>query len=178
MADMGAWIRSHCSMFNELNLEFTIEPHVVELDTFRGGEGHNRLDLQRQTEIVSGMRDGKWDLVIAAPPCNTWSRALFSDDKDPNPLRGFFWPHGFPHLPKDKSEAMRERTTLVEFSLECLKATTEAKHDASWRSTSSGREFPEDLGSTPRGEPASLWQLEAARELGQTSTLRGAIVRC
>ena len=37
-------------------------------------------------------------------------------------------------------------------------------------------EFPEDLGSTPLGTPASIWQLQEFKDIGNLT--RGAIYQC
>ena len=47
---------------------------------------------------VHDIRGGAYDLVIVAPPCNTFSRAHFRSGPGPKPLRDREHPEGFPNL--------------------------------------------------------------------------------
>ena len=117
------------------------------------------------------IRKGTFDLTPAAPPCSSFSRALFSDEHFPNPMRDYDHPHGFPTLTAEDKRKVHDADILVAFSLKALRAAATA-HCLGWL------EFPEDLGSCRCGTPASLWQLEDARSLSAVGYHRGALYQC
>ena len=59
----------------------------------------------------------------------------------------------------------------MKFTIDCIQAACEATCTV-WL------EFPEDLGSSQAGDPASLWQLEACQNLRTMGAQRGAIFQC
>ena len=46
-----------------------IEVETCELDIERGGKSHDLLDLPTQERILKEIKDGQYDVVMAAPPC-------------------------------------------------------------------------------------------------------------
>ena len=75
-ADMGDCFRKLAASSDYPGVQL----HVEELDILRGGQNHDLLEGSRQREIIQGIRSGRYDLVRAAPHCNTFSRAVFGDD--------------------------------------------------------------------------------------------------
>ena len=73
------------------------------------------------------IKSGRYDLVLAAPPCSTFSRALFSDLSFPFPLRDFKHPRGFHHLAGSDLVKIQETNTLIDFTIEALRAASTAQ---------------------------------------------------
>ena len=46
-----------------------------ELHILIGGEEHDLLDSEKQSQLLGRLEEGAFDLVILSPPCGTWSRA-------------------------------------------------------------------------------------------------------
>ena len=133
-----------------------------EVDTMVGGKAHNLLDKAAQEDWLSRIHDGDFDMCIHSPPCASWSRAPFSDDKPPQPVRNKAHPWGIPWLLKAEQDKARDGNEFVHFTLRALAAAKQANdHGHRVRSL---WEHPEDLGRTHRGVPASVWQLKATRE--------------
>ena len=74
-----------------------------EVDTMVGGKAHNLLDKAAQADWLSRIHDGDFDMCIHSPPCASWSRAPFSDDKPPQPVRNKAHPWGIPWLLKGRA---------------------------------------------------------------------------
>ena len=147
------------------------------VDILRHGSDDDLLDLERQQNFLESIDRGEWDLVIATPPCNTFSRAVFSKSPGPRPRRDVMWPWGFPWLKKEDRVKVDEANNLVTFSFECLRRAALATcHD--WRITRGLLEHPEDLGTAARGEPASIWQLPECTSLVWLGYHRGALHQC
>ncbi len=79
-ADMGAAFRKLAHDNSALNLE------IVEMDILRGGKDHDLLRPQLRAEILKDIQVGKWEIVMAAPPCSTFYMATFSGDEGPKTL--------------------------------------------------------------------------------------------
>ena len=58
-----------------------VEVSITELDILRGGSAHDLLAPQLQQEILSNIETGKFEIVLAAPPYSTYSRATFTNTK-------------------------------------------------------------------------------------------------
>lgn len=52
---------------------------MEEIDTMRGGMCHNLLDHGISANYLSRISEGCFDVVIVAPPCNTFTRAVFAN---------------------------------------------------------------------------------------------------
>ena len=133
-----------------------------EVDTLVGGKDHNLLDKQAQDEWIGRILDGEFDLCIHSPPCASWSRAPWSDDKPPQPVRNKLHPWGIPWLLKDEQQKAKDGNEFIHFTLRSIAAAKEA-NDRGYRVRSLW-EHPEDLGRTHRGVPASAWQLPETRK--------------
>ena len=133
---------------------------------------HDLASEALRHKYVEEVAAGDWDALIIAPPCTTFSRALWADDHGPPRLRSRDFPWGFPHLPPQLAAKLNEANVLIDFACQIVQA---AAHCESKR-VGVVLEFPEDLGSTPRGCPASLWQILASLDLGDLR--RVAVHQC
>ena len=98
-------------------------------------------------------------MVAASPPCNTFSRARWANNKGPPPLRMKHCPRGFPWLKGPLLEAARQSNELVDFTFFAQQAQLE-HHDSMTL-----LEHPEDLGAVCRNMPGTMWDFEAARDM-------------
>ena len=171
---MGDCFRQLAAAHSHLGVQL----HVEELDILRGGKDHDLLDSSRQRDIIQSIRSGKWNLVLAAPPCNTFCRAVFSDRRHPNPIRCEQWPWGFPWLSPSDWDKAKVGNELLLFAIRCMEAVVQARVSNDAVHVHGWLEFPEDLGSAFLGEPASLWQLPEARALEGQVFHRGALFQC
>ena len=153
-----------------------LECEVVfeNVDILRDGSGGNLLVNDRQTEILAKILEGFYDAVLAAPPCNTFSRALWHDQMGPPPLRSRAEPWGLKKLSDHLQKRVSEANNLLKFALLALEAATKCK--TKW--VGAWLEFPEDLGDANLGSPASLWQLPESRNISKMGLKRGAIFQC
>ena len=87
------------------------------------------------------------------------------------PLRDFVHPMGLPGLSPAEKKKVADNDLLVNFAIMAL-------HGASMAGRFGWLEFPEDLGRCRHGVPASLWQLQAAKDLANFGYVRGALYQC
>ena len=130
--------------------------HLVEIDVARN-TSHNVLHDEFWEDILEQVRSEQFDLILLSPPCNTYSRASFSNSPGSVPLRNADWPEGFPWLTgrlKDKAQA---GTELLRRALDLAAVASEV--GVPWL-----LEHPEFLGTTPRGTPASVWTWAYSRK--------------
>ena len=66
------------------------------IDVLRGGRKHNVLLPRTRQKILSDVTGGKYDAVLASPPCCTFSRARHAGRGGPAPLRSARYLRGFP----------------------------------------------------------------------------------
>ena len=55
-----------------------IDVVIATVDILRGSEAGHLLPQDRRQDILLSIAIGEWDIVVAEPPCNTFSRSLFS----------------------------------------------------------------------------------------------------
>eukprot|EP00972_Heterocapsa_arctica_P090361 13329281-Heterocapsa_arctica.AAC.1 len=55
---------------------------------------------------------GFYDIIIVAPPCNTFTRAVFANNLGPRPVRDLAWPDGFPWLEPERRLLADQGTEL------------------------------------------------------------------
>ena len=146
-----------------LAVEAGLELDFVALDILRS-EGHDLLDEQLRDSLIEKVTMGAFDIVICTPPCNTFSRLPWSNGRGPRPLRSQQWPRGFPWLRGRNRIKIEEANIFVDFTWSLLFAAAR-RAPSDKQATIAMTEHPEDLGSTPRGLPASLWQSPEARQL-------------
>ena len=60
---------------------------MQEIDIHNGGSKHDLLDSKAQERIMAEIESGDVDLVILSPPCASWSRAPWSNNTGPGPVR-------------------------------------------------------------------------------------------
>ena len=103
-----------------LNLE------VVELDLLRGGLNHDLSNDTVVEAILARIKSNEFISLMAAPPCNTHSRARFSNTPGPRPLRTKEHPHGLPGLSRKQMEKVREADKLISTTIVLANAAFEA----------------------------------------------------
>ena len=157
---------------------------IEEIDILVGGAAHNLLDKGAQDEFLQRIEEGDFDCVILSPPCGTWSRANFANDRGPQPCRHRMHPWGLPNQQPKQARRAELGNEFVHFSIRALQAVrSRRRKSGKHRSTATARkttallEHPEDLGATHRGHPASTWQLEETRKAlgdpGEFTTVAG-----
>eukprot|EP00438_Fugacium_kawagutii_P030206 Skav207292 [mRNA] locus=scaffold434:298126:309294:- [translate_table: standard] len=116
---------------------------------------HNVLGETFWAELVKFIQLTKPFCVLATPPCSTYSRArhYYKQSPGPRPIRSRQHPLGFPWLSDKNRRKADEGTELADKSWELLEISLQqGSHILS--------EFPEDLGATNTGVPASFWQMQ------------------
>ena len=148
------------------HLELT-EPtalHLAEVDVIRGEQRDLGLPELR-ARCVQEVEEGRWDAVVATPPCSSFSRALFADDEEPHPVRSKQWPLGFPWLRAHDRQKADKATELAFFAFGIIEACQNLRIQHGLI-CGAFLEHPEDLGIISLGKwPASIWQLPRARAL-------------
>ena len=99
-----------------------------------------------------------FDIVAICPPSATFSRAPFSGWPGPKPLRSAHWPKGLPGLKQPEMQKVKNSNDLMDFAVEVMRAASSANAVVMMT-------FPEDLGPSKLGSPASIWQREDVRQL-------------
>ena len=143
--------------------QFHCKVEVTELDI----ERDRKCDFTRpgiQKKWLQRIAAGEFHALVSSPPCSTFSRAPWANDRGPFPLRsreslrGFAW-----NSPKRKTKA-RWGNVLADFSFEAVKRQLQHPN------TFVLKEQPEDLGRTRRPRvggqsPASMWQFPQHQQL-------------
>ena len=141
---------------------------VREIDVVRHGESDNLLSAALQDEVYKEVLADKYHIIVESPPCDTFSRAPFSGHPGPKPLRSAQWPRGLPGVPPLAVQRVRDANILTDFAIKILQAAGEV-------GAMSLLEYPEDLGPSKLGTPASLWQRSDMKALTNWGFQRGAI---
>ena len=136
---------------------FPIDLAMQEVDTLRGGHTHDLSRPELASYWLGRVRNAEFDVVIASPPCNTFSRARHANRRGPPPLRDRVHPRGLPSLTTAQRDQCVVADQLVDFAWSLLEAAVQAVHDPSWRRSRCLLEHPEDLGEARLGCPASIW---------------------
>ena len=152
--------KSDVRSFLTLLWEGPIEMREVDIER---SPSHDLTSESLWASILSEIRQGKYHAAFFTPPCNTWSRARFSNRRGPKPVRNRHWPWGFPWLERKSRSQAEVGNHFVRLSIEGCRACVES---STWWLI----EHPEDLGTTSQGdEPASIFQLPEVRELAASS---------
>lgn len=132
-------------------LKFCLEMH--EFDLIRDSS-QDVLVESFWLELIGLIQKCKPFCVIATPPCSTYSRArhFYKQSPGPRPIRSRQHPRGFPWL-RDRDRQKAEQGTLL------AERTWELFDLANDLGAFFLGEFPEDLGATSTGVPASFWQM-------------------
>ena len=124
-------------------------------------EADDLLQQQLWEEIWDELRQGKYDVVVVTPPCNSCSRARCNTHATPGPVpvRNVYHPWGFPWLTGNNKQLVNDHNFLLTQCFTTMDVCMEIGCDFLV-------EHPEDFGVTSTGEhPASVWQLEQMRKL-------------
>ena len=123
-------------------------------------ESHNVLDAAFWKELLQFITDLKPFCIFVTPPCSTYSRArhFYKQSPGPRPIRSRQHPNGFPRLSQKNRKKAEEGTLLAEKAWELI--TLALNINSHYLS-----EFPEDLGQTSTGVPASLWQMQQFQDV-------------
>ena len=135
---------------------FHVRVEVHEVDIQRS----KRMDLPApkvQKRILQEIDLGAYDAVILTPPCSTFSRAVWANDRGPYPLRSFLCPRGFAWSTKSRRKKAEVGNILGDFSYEALRR--QLNHPRKF----AAMEQPENLGRVkkpriPGHWPGSMWQ--------------------
>ena len=143
--------------------KFHVRVEIHELDIQRS----RKMDLTNpkvQRRYLQAIDSGSYDAVILTPPCSTFSRAVWANDRGPYPLRSFFCPRGFAWNVKSRREKAEVGNILGDFSYEAL--GRQLRHPKRFALM----EQPENLGRVKRMRipghwPGSMWQFQQHEEL-------------
>ena len=141
-----------------------------QVDIIRG----KQCDLAKgklRSRLLERVRAGKVDLLVASPPCSTFSRARMSGRPGPPALRSAAWLRGFPRLRGKAAKKVKEANLFILFTVEILQAQSAA---GGWWFL----EHPEDLGKRPSGVPGSIWRWPELSALAEHSGVEtGALLQ-
>ena len=133
----------------KLRLSLTVEEFDIE-------RGQDVLSDSVWLPLMRRVKHGEFTHILCSPPCHTWSRAPWSNNAGPKPLRSAEWLEGFPWLRGLDKKKVDQGAELIRRTLQVIQLAHEV--GVPWLI-----EHPEDLGPTPRGTPASIWTWETSR---------------
>eukprot|EP00435_Cladocopium_sp_Y103_P052283 s2541_g16.t1 len=138
----------------------------LQVGIFRN-EGHDLLREDTWAWVLQQLDSGVVDLLIAAPPCNTHSRARcqYQVRGGPRPFRDLNFPKGYPWLSQKDKEKVDLADELIDKSFDACRRTLQ--HGGHFV-----LEHPEQLGITMGQIPASIWDLPETSELLQDKRVR------
>ena len=142
---------------------------IEEVDIIKD-KSHDLTDRKVVTTWMDKIRAGFYDVVLATPPCSTFSRARCANMRGPPPLRSRQFPRGFPWLSKHNKEQADLGNTLMDVMIEVYESAEVAERQLG-KLVLLFSEHPEDLGRVVREEdgliqdPAAIWQFEKVRRL-------------
>lgn len=147
-----------------------ISLQMTEIDLARDGTS-NLNDPGLQERVLQLIETHHF--VLSTPPCNTFTRLVWSNRNGPGPLRSHQWQRGYPWLEGWQRNKIQEHNSLVDFTFLVFKKV----HEQSLKRFCIGfGEHPEDLGRVlpwdPTSWPASIWhwpQMEDLMALGWQS---------
>ena len=134
---------------------------VMEQDMLRSVKSRNFLKESGRRRMLSLLRAGKFDWLVACPPGSSFSRARWANNQGPRPLRSATHPRGFKNLWGSRARQLRKENALMDFTLDCLHAQVKAGNGFLMK-------HPEDLGKRREGgTPGSIWRWEQMKDLAQ-----------
>jgi hypothetical protein len=160
-ASMGAAILELIMQHEHLELD--------EVDILRGGKEHDMLSNTITDEFGRRIDLGEFDVVLASPPCCTFTRVQFANRRGPLPVRSRQYPRGLPTLVGTQKAKADHGNQHAATTADLLRRQAQAGGHGLL-------EQPEDLGTCKLGSPASMWQLEEIIALGEVGYERGAIL--
>ena len=168
--DIGHWLKVLCS-------ELTWELHLVEIDILRGGMEHDLLDPCRREQWLNQALEQH--AVLCTPPCSTFSRVTWSNNRGPHPIRSAKYPSGFPWLSAADRAKAETGNILVQLLWDLC---NRVRRQETAGKTIIFAEHPEDLGKIENSDfldrPASIWQADEFHGLIQAGWWSGAFRQC
>ncbi len=145
---------------------------MQEWDILRDPSHDLTVDHNWQT-VLDKIASGGFDFIVAAPPCNTFSRARHNRKHlGPRPIRSIDYVRGFPWLKDADKQRVDQANLLVERTLEACAAG----HS---QTTAFLIEHPEQLGIANGLIPASIWDWPEFKDLQEnTGLIQGALFQC
>ena len=145
---------------------------MEEWDILRDPSHDLTCDNNWQT-VLDKIAGGSFDFIIAAPPCNTFSRARHNRKHlGPRPIRSLEFVRGFPWLKDSDKTKAQQANILVERTFEACKVGHSQKAGFLI-------EHPEQLGIASGLIPASIWDWPEFWSLVESTALtQGALFQC
>ena len=134
---------------------------MCEVDIHVGGSDHDLFDGDAQEQWITRIAAGDFHFVVLSPPCNSWSRCQYANTQKPRPVRSREHPWGKPGLLRSDRKRANDGNAFVLFAIRAITSIAGAKRKGFY--VRSLLEHPEDLGATPPGVPASIWQLKEVK---------------
>ena len=136
---------------------------VEELDILRS-RAQDLSKTEVSERLLQRIVGNEFEAVLASPPCNTYTRVMFANDRGPQPMRTMEYPRGLPWLTAIRKHQVHLGNILTDVTMRAALAQV---------ANSPGLlfiEFPEDLGAIKHGRwagqrPASIWQREEISQL-------------
>ena len=112
--------------------------------------------------------------MVLTPPCSTFSRAVWANERGPYPMRSFRHPRGFPWNARGRRGKAELGSILADVSFEAFKRQIAHKPGLCYM------EQPEDLGMPavpriPNDAPASMWQFHQFQQLQEHRNVQTAV---
>ena len=151
-------VRHHLQELCDAKL-YILDMHERDLELH--GEADDLLDSDVWQDSLQKLQNGSYDILMATPPCNTHTRAVWSNRKGPKPVRSREHPYGYPWLRGHAKQKCEDANLLIDRTFAAARAGHQSK-----AATRYLLEHPEDLGTTSTsGRLASIWQLSETRDL-------------
>lgn len=164
--DIRFWMEQLCT-------KHKFRLHMVEVDLLRPGSNNDLAIESTQTEWLDKL--GNFNAVLVTPPCSSYSRATWANNRGPCPVRSALFPRGFPWLNSTNKARAELGNILCDFCWTVLERVHSIKTQCN---ISSFAEHPEDLGRVrhrePGAVPGSIWQSERFAELVKLGWWSGA----
>jgi hypothetical protein len=145
-----------------------LEVYIEEVDIVRDGVENNLLEDPVADKFLTKMATEHISAIIISPPCETWSRVTFSNQRGPAPVRSMTHPWGYPWLVGRQGDKVQEANKLLKFAILAVQ-------QAAARGQQVILEHPEDLGCVKGLRPANIWQLPEIIQLVQKGLRSWAI---
>ena len=168
-ADVRACFSTLIHNFNACaDFSILVDLRLTECDAL-AGDFVEPISPQHRRELL-GRIACEFNIILLTPPRRSFARARHAAHAGPPPLRDASWPRGRPDLHEADQRLVDAEHIHNEFAAEALGAAGKAKVVACLL-------CPEDLGSTRRGTPASLWQWPGIRRLLEFGFCRRATLQ-
>lgn len=143
---------------------------VTELDLrhSRGVDLSQRMVQRRWLAVID---EGNIDALLITPPCSTFSRAPWANERGPFPLRSSRCLRGFTWNSAQRKRKAELGNNLADFSFEAMRRQLLHEEKVAVM------EQPEDLGATkrpriPGHQPGSMWQFPQHAQLAAMTGVR------